>query len=144
LLRVKKCHGMDPIRDKNANIHRSSSLEVFLIAVVLLLSGAAIFWNKMADTESGTKSAVAVIYVNDEIVNIIDLNNDKYLDLLNGKMRIEVKASRIRVARSDCPKQICVNTGWIKSPREVIVCVPYRVLIEIKAPETPFLDAVVR
>jgi hypothetical protein len=144
LLRVKKYHGMGPVRDKNFNIRRSSSLEVFVIALVLLLSGAAIFWNKMAGRESGTKPAVAVIYVNDEIVNKMDLNNDKSLDLLNGKVRIEVKASRIRVARSDCPKQICVNTGWIKSPGEVIVCVPYRVLIEIKTPEIPFLDAVVR
>jgi hypothetical protein len=108
------------------------------------LSGAAIVWNKMADTESGTKSAIAVIHINDVIAKEIDLREDRSFDLLNGKMRIEVKASRIRVARSDCPKQICVNTGWIKSPREVIVCVPYRVLIEIKAPETPFLDAVVR
>jgi hypothetical protein len=135
---------MDPVRDKNRNIHRSSSFEVFLIALVLLLSVSAIIWIKMADTESGTKSGIAIIHLNDEIVEKMDLNKDQSVDLLNGKMRIEVKASRIRVAWSDCPKQICVNTGWIKNPREVIVCVPYKVLVEIAAPEIPFLDAVVR
>jgi hypothetical protein len=135
---------MDPVRDKNLNIHRSSSFEVFLIALVLLLSGAAVIWIKMADTESGTKSGIAVIHLNDEIIEKIDLNKDQSVDLLNGKMRIEVNSSRIRVAQSDCPKQVCVKTGWIKNPREVIVCVPYRVLVEIEAQEAPFLDAVVR
>jgi hypothetical protein len=135
---------MDPVRNKNLSIHRSSSFEVFLIALVLLLSVAAILWIKMADTEPGTKSGVAIIHLNDEIIKKVDLNRDQTVDLLNGKMRIEVNASRIRVAWSDCPKQICVNTGWIKNPREVIVCVPYKVLVEIAAPEIPFLDAVVR
>jgi hypothetical protein len=135
---------MDPVRDKNLSIHRSSRLEVFLIALVLLLSVAAILWIKMADTETVTKSRVAIIHLNDEIVEKVDLNKDQSVDLLNGKMRIEVKDSRIRVARSDCPKQICVNTVWIKNPREVIVCVPYKVVVEIAAPEIPFLDAVVR
>jgi hypothetical protein len=139
-----KCHGMDPVRDKNLNIHRSSSFEVFLIALVLLLSGAAILWIKMAETESGTKSGTAIIHLNDEVVKKINLNKDQSVDLLDGKMRIEVKDSKIRVAWSDCPKQVCVKTGWIKNPREVIVCVPYRVLVEIAAPEIPFLDAVVR
>ncbi len=115
-----------------------------MIALVLLLSGAAILWIKMADTEPGTKSGVAIIHLNDEIIEKVDLNKDQSVDLLNGKMRIEVKASKIRVAWSACPKQICVNTGWIKNPREVIVCVPYKVLVEIAAPEVPFLDAVVR
>jgi heptaprenyl diphosphate synthase len=113
-----------------------------LITLLLLLSVGAIVWLKAGDSETPTGSAV--IYQNDVIIEKIDLNKDQVADLLSGKMRIEVKASRIRVARSDCPKQICVHTGWIKNPREVIVCVPYRVLVEISAPEAPFLDAVVR
>jgi hypothetical protein len=115
-----------------------------LIALVLLLSVAAILWIKMADMQSEPKSGVAIIHLNDEIIEKIDLKRDQSVDLLDGKMRIEVKASKIRVAWSECPKQVCVKTGWIKNPREVIVCVPYRVLVEIAAPEIPFLDAVVR
>jgi hypothetical protein len=126
------------------NIHRTTSLELFLIALLLLLSVAAIVWLKAGDSDTPPGTGSAVIYQNDAIVEKIDLNKDQVVALLNGRMRIEVKASRIRVAWSDCPKQICVNTGWIKNPREVIVCVPYRVLVEISAPEAPFLDAVVR
>lgn len=94
--------------------------------------------------ETAVVNGSVIIYQNDAIIGKFDLNKDQAVDLLNGKMSIEVKASRIRVASSDCPKQICVNTGWIKNPREVIVCVPYSVLVEIEAPDVPFLDAVVR
>ncbi|MCP4353717.1 MAG: NusG domain II-containing protein, partial [Desulfobacterales bacterium] len=56
---------------------------------------------------------------------------------------IETKQGGIRIKKSDCPRQICVNTGWIKTPGRIIVCVPNKILIEIKSEKPLFLDAVV-
>ena len=70
------------------------------------------------------------------------MRQDRQIMLPVGRMRIEVKGRGIRVTGSDCPKQICVNAGWIKTPGQTIICVPYRVLIEIKGKDTPLLDAV--
>lgn len=74
----------------------------------------------------------------------VDLKGNRLIMLPVGEMQVEVKDGQIRVASSDCPKKICVNTGWIRTPGQVIVCVPYKVLIEISAKDSSFLDAVVR
>ncbi len=77
------------------------------------------------------------------MVKSLRLDKDQEIIILNGEMLIEIKEGRIRVRESDCPRKICVNTGWIKTPGQVIVCVPNKVLVEIKSAGSPFLDAVV-
>lgn len=74
----------------------------------------------------------------------INLNRDRVITLpvINGEMDIEIKAGRIRAVRSDCPQRVCVNTGWIQYAGQTIVCVPNRVLVEVKSAGSPFLDAV--
>ncbi|MDI6638910.1 MAG: NusG domain II-containing protein, partial [Bacillota bacterium] len=39
---------------------------------------------------------------------------------------------RARVRASDCPDKVCVKTGWIEHPGEVIVCLPNRVVVKIQ------------
>lgn len=46
---------------------------------------------------------------------------------------IEIKDGKIRVKSSDCPDKICVNTGYISKEGERIVCLPKKLIIEIKA-----------
>jgi len=36
---------------------------------------------------------------------------------------------------SACPDKLCVRSGWISRPKESIVCLPNRVVIEIKSVE---------
>jgi len=44
---------------------------------------------------------------------------------------VEFKEGRVRVQYADCPDKVCVRTGWISMPGEIIVCLPYRVIIKI-------------
>lgn len=71
------------------------------------------------------------------------LDQDQKSVLLDGKMLVEVKNRKIRVSKSECPRQICVNMGWIQHPGEAIICVPYKTVIEIKSGGSPVVDAVV-
>ena len=45
---------------------------------------------------------------------------------------VEVKEEEIRIKSSDCPEQICINTGYISKPGPAIICLPHRVVIEIQ------------
>ena len=45
---------------------------------------------------------------------------------------VEIEPGRIRVCAADCPDQICVDTGWIEDGTRPIVCLPNRLVIEIK------------
>lgn len=46
---------------------------------------------------------------------------------------IETKGERIRVSAADCQDQVCVRKGQISKAGETIVCLPHKLLIEIRS-----------
>ena len=135
---------MQNASDEEINFRKVTRSEILLISLIVLFSIAAILWNWSGDSKSSKHAGMVAIYQGGKLLEKVALEKDKMILLPNGEMKIEVKESRIRVAWSDCPKQLCVNTGWIKTAGEVIVCVPNKVLIEIEATDFAVLDAVVR
>ncbi|HEY5999828.1 MAG TPA: NusG domain II-containing protein [bacterium] len=63
----------------------------------------------------------------------LDLGRDAVHDVRGvlGVTRIEVRARRVRVLSSPCPRQVCRHGGWIARPGEVLVCVPNGVVIRL-------------
>lgn len=45
---------------------------------------------------------------------------------------IEIGDGKVRVIEADCPDKLDVKQGYISKPGEVIVCLPNRLVIEIK------------
>ena len=45
---------------------------------------------------------------------------------------IEIENSRARVTSSPCKDQLCLRTGWLERPGEVAVCLPQRVIVELR------------
>jgi hypothetical protein len=45
---------------------------------------------------------------------------------------VVVKDQSVRVEEADCKNQICVKTGAIHFPGEVIACMPHRMMIYIE------------
>lgn len=130
--------------DEEINFRKVTQSETVLIAVIVLFSIAAILWNWSEDSKSDKHGGMVVIHHKGKLLEKVGLEKDTMVVLPDGHMKIEVKDSRVRAAWSDCPNQICVNTGWIKTAGEIIVCVPNEVLIEIEATDVSALDAVVR
>lgn len=56
----------------------------------------------------------------------IDIETDR------GFNRIVVSEGRLWIGEADCPDQICVKDGPIDAPGEMLVCLPHRLIIEIK------------
>ncbi|MBC7082580.1 MAG: NusG domain II-containing protein [Firmicutes bacterium] len=93
---------------------------------------------------------------------VIEVNNQHFRTVpfsqVTGVMTVDVPADRgrtvvveitedgrARVRASDCPDKVCVKTGWIEHPGEVIVCLPNRVVVKIQGgPEAlgPALDGI--
>ncbi|HHX10563.1 MAG TPA: NusG domain II-containing protein [Firmicutes bacterium] len=48
-----------------------------------------------------------------------------------GTTIVEVERGRVRVLSSPCPEHICMNTGWISKPGQIIVCMPNQVVVRI-------------
>ncbi len=89
----------------------------FILSTVLLISFAM----------QGNR---VVIKQNNEIIydNSIDINET----VDTGTNRVVIKDGIVYVDSASCKNQVCVNTGKISKKGESIVCLPNRVIVEIK------------
>lgn len=71
-----------------------------------------------------------VIKQNNEVVYDQSIRLDETVDL--GTNRITIKDGEVFVSSASCKNQICVNTGKISKKGESIVCLPNKVIVEIK------------
>lgn len=86
---------------------------------------------------TGTAGTVADISVDGELIKSIDLDAvtipyDFEVTSEFGSNTVHVEHGAISVSVSDCPDQICVHQGTITSPAIPIVCMPHRLVIEIR------------
>lgn len=50
----------------------------------------------------------------------------------SGTNTVQVEKGRIRVSEADCPDRVCVNQGWISDGAVPVVCLPHRLMVEIR------------
>ena len=69
---------------------------------------------------------VAQVYVQDQIVETIDLSKkedaDYFVDGLKGQVHIHTHDGGVAVIESNCPHQDCVHMGYIKETNRPIIC----------------------
>ena len=124
-------------------LRKLTPVDVVVIIFIMLLAVGIIFRNRLNLSRRPSEAIEAAIYHDGKIHQHVALDKDQKISLLNGKILIEIKEKKIRVKKSDCPRQVCVNVGWVRFTGETIICVPYKTLIEIKTTGAPLVDAVV-
>jgi hypothetical protein len=110
---------------------RLTVLDLLLIAALLALPG----WALIRSLRASGAQPVAHIYQNNRLLGVYQLDRDQNIvigDRARPDMTIEIRNGAIRVAESDCPKGVCKHAGWVRTPGRSIVCVPNRVLIQLK------------
>jgi hypothetical protein len=90
------------------------------------------------------KGSEVLIKAGNGSVQRVSLRMDRMVNIEaeKGKVVIEVKDGKVRVAESSCVQKICVNTGWISRPGQNIICLPNKVLVTIEGKENSKTDAV--
>lgn len=111
------------------------------VALALLLTFGRTWW-----TSAAGQPTHAVVMVAGSTWRTIDLSQDAVypLDAAGGHLVVEVSGGAVRVRESDCPDQVCVLTGWISAPGDMLVCVPYRVVIQVVGSGGGGPDAILR
>ncbi|AFS78017.1 hypothetical protein DUF1312 [Gottschalkia acidurici 9a] len=107
----------------------------YLAALIILLSLSSMIYIKNIATNKGNK--YAVIEVDGKEYKKITFSNDnekKHLEIKTqyGYNKVEIQGEKVRVIDADCPDKLDVKQGWISSVDEVIVCLPNRLVIEIR------------
>ena len=96
---------------------------IAVIAVAFVLSIALLF----AFSNQGSQ---VVIKQNNQIIYEGSININETVD--TGTNRVVIKDGTVYVESASCKNQVCVNTGKISKKGESIVCLPNKVIVEIK------------
>lgn len=98
--------------------------DIILITILLFISiiGLIAFFNKSAQT--------VIVKSDNKTVYSGKLNVDKEIKLTHNT--VVVKNNKAFMKCSDCKNQICVKTGKITKSGETVICLPNKVIIEIK------------
>ncbi|MDE5802356.1 MAG: NusG domain II-containing protein [Lachnospiraceae bacterium] len=80
----------------------------------------------------------AYIYQDGQLIETIDLHavTTSYTFTIpapdGGSNTVEVHPDTIGIIDADCPDKLCVSTGFVNSTLLPIVCLPHRLVIELK------------
>lgn len=108
---------------------------LILAAALFAVLGAAFLAQRfLLRTPEGT-AAWAVVQVGGREPQRLDLSKNvefRVGDDEAGYNLVRVEDGKIMVAEADCPDKICVYTGAINRPDELIACLPHGLLIYIE------------
>ncbi len=108
-------------------------LDIIIWIGVIVLALGGLLYHQQADITGQIK---AEITVDGEVYEIIPLTRDmeevrREVQGFIGTTHVEAIGGRVRVTRSDCPDKVCVHSGWINRPGQMVVCLPNRVVVRI-------------
>jgi hypothetical protein len=112
--------------------------DIILIVALLILGMAGFFFYLMRVQQPGS---VVIITVDSKEYGRYDLKKDQMIPI-NDMNTVEIKDGKVRMIEADCPDKICVNHRVVEYNGESIVCLPNKVLVEVKSEENSSLDAV--
>jgi hypothetical protein len=111
-----------------------------LILILFLLAAAAISYGLLQMTSKAGNEVT--ITVDKEVVVTASLDKDQDIEvpLADGVNLIQIKDGSVTMTEADCPDQICVKHKAISKSGETIVCLPHKVIVEIKSAEESDVD----
>lgn len=108
---------------------------IILVIITIGSSGFAIY-----NSQKNYKNKYVEIEVKGKLYKKLPLDNSKreqikvVTDL--GENVIEIENSKVRIIDADCKDKICIKDGAISKPGSVLVCLPHKVVVQIKGENT--------
>lgn len=110
-----------------------------VIIVVLIISSFIPHFIYSSIGFKNNKDLYATIKVDGEIHNTIDLpttSEEKFIiQTENGTNTILVNNNEINIVHADCKDELCVKQGSISKIGKTLICLPNKLIIEIKGDE---------
>lgn len=107
----------------------------YLIVIIIIVSLSSMFYIKNIATNSGEKYvSVEVDGKQHKKITFSNDNKKRYLDINTkyGYNKLEIYKEKVRVIEASCPDQLDIKQGFIENVGEIIVCLPNRMVVEVK------------
>lgn len=111
-------------------------LDFVIVAVLMILS----FLPEIilgASVGKGYNNTYAEITINGKMYKTVALSEHSGEEIFeiktdDGINIVKIKDNKIGIIEADCPDQVCMNPEYIEKPGQSLVCLPHKVMIEIK------------
>lgn len=112
----------------------------FVVIIVLVLitigSSAVAIYN----SQKSYKNKYVQIDVKGKLYKKLPLDNSQNQQIKIstdlGENIVEINNGKVRITEADCRDKICIKDGTISKPGSMLVCLPHKVVIQIKGENT--------
>ncbi len=117
--------------------------DIILAIVIAIVGIAASLYLTFSDVP--VKNGKVVIHQNNKVYGEYSLYEDRVITVKDDDHinKITIKNGNVQMTFSNCKNQDCVKQGTIDDSSKSIVCLPHKVVVEIKSDESEF-DSVSR
>lgn len=105
--------------------------DIILIAAVLVI--ALISFAAIKLTQKDGKEVVVTINGKETYKTSINKDQTYKIPVQDGENIMQIKDGKVTMKKADCKDQICADHKPIEKSGETIVCLPHKVVIEIKS-----------
>lgn len=108
--------------------------KLLIVAIIIISIMSLLFINR---TVTGYKDKYVSIQVDGEEIKKIIFDKSVIgktlpIETEYGYNLIEIGDEEVRVIEADCPDQLDIKQGYISKVGEIIVCLPNRLVVEVK------------
>ena len=108
-------------------------LAAFLAAALLIALSPALRSTLSSHRNHKEENAVLEIRISGDLYGSYSLSEDQTLEIHSsyGNNTLTISGGTAAMTASDCKNQICIRSGVISKPGQMIVCLPHRLSAEI-------------
>jgi hypothetical protein len=141
--------GIDPLNNKvcwwsfETGRYTMKKNDLLIILAGLILAGSIWFYMNRPMKDAGYGEAV--IYQEGKEIKVVPLSQDDTITIMgdNGAVNIiRIQGGKANMIEASCPDQICVHTRPAEKDGQSVVCLPNRVVVEIRNTKKESIDGV--
>lgn len=122
--------------------------DIFIIMLLIVLSFLPIIIFGSQQSQSVAEKEAVLRVDGTEIKTLPLISGNKsytytYTDADGDYNIIEIAGDKIRMKEADCGDQICVRRGWVTKNGETIVCLPHKLVIEVRSTDGSEADSLI-
>lgn len=130
-----------------SKMKRMTRADFIIGAAALIASAAGFTWLKWRPVQQDTTLEMIVFKHNQEVLRCLltEAGEASWTFGEPGRQNtVQRNGRRVRILRADCPDQLCVKQGWIEKAGDQLLCIPNRLLVEIRSKGADVIDTVAR
>ncbi len=109
--------------------------DIALILTIIAVNILILAYGTLNTVDKGKK--IAYIYSDNRLVGEYTLTDDYKTEFVvesesGGSNKIHIEDGYVWIEEATCPDKICLHQGKISNDGEVIVCLPNRLMVQIK------------